>query len=94
MNPFILKSVFATEIPALESGVLFQFGSDHIMALIANAGSLINSFMPVVLLISGLSIGIMIVLNIIWVFDRKRDRELHERADRAISETKELLKDI
>ena len=95
MNPFIFNlSVSASEIPTLESGSLFQFGADHITALVANASSLITSFWPVILLIAGMSLAIIIVLNIIWVFDNRKDRELSERADRAMSETRKLLKKI
>lgn len=89
---FDTLKVLASEIPALESGALFEFGSNHINALVANAGSLIDSFMPVMLVLAGLSLGMAIVIAVISIFEHKESRRRSERIDKILSETKELTK--
>jgi len=69
---FSLPRAFATTdpIPALD-GNLFEFGSEHLTALLANVGALVESFWPIVLLIVGLVLGIWLVRSIIGIIGRR-----------------------
>lgn len=69
---FQLLHAGAEAIPALTTG-LFTFGADHITALAANAGSLITSFWPIVLIVIGLALAYWVITKIISAF-RSRTR--------------------
>jgi len=71
---FSILKVSAGAIPTLESGSLFQFGSEQIVALTANVSSLIVAFTPIILILAGLGIGLSIVFAILSV-SRMRDRK-------------------
>jgi len=79
---FDVLKVSAGAIPTLESGSLFQFESPQIQALANNAVSLIDSFMPIVLLVGGLSLGMYIIWRIIGIFGGAKKREEEDIAER------------
>jgi len=93
---FSILKVSAGAIPTLESGSLFQFGSEQIVALTANVSSLIVSFTPIILISAGLGIGLSIIFAILSV-SRMRDQKsrieklgkISEEAERKIEAGKE-----
>jgi len=66
---FQLLHASAQGIPALGTeDTLFQFGTEHFTALLANVSSVVNSFWPIALFIIGLAVAIWVVSKIVGIF--------------------------
>jgi len=79
-----------TYIPAANE-TIFNFGSEHLAALLANVGALLSSFWPIILLVSGLALAMTIVLAIIEIADEKDRKKLDHRINKVVRETDRLL---
>lgn len=82
-------------IPTLPKTI--EISNESMTALAGNAGSFINSAMPLVLLAVGFAVGLWVVVQIFRIVrmeireSRRKDRELSIRIDKAVAETRRLL---